>query len=137
MTWGLHFQRASVLFQPCEWVSFLAHTNPGRFSWTICASNFLWRLSYSMNYSKTSCDPCTKCMIELRMGRLYPHVIPPKLPNINSMEQSSSRQSLIVAQPVKKFSPFMEPEGSLLCSQEPTSPRVFILSQMNPVHTFP
>jgi len=31
--------------------------------------------------------------------------------------------------------PFMEPEGSLLCSQCP--PLATILSQMNQVHTFP
>jgi hypothetical protein len=37
-------------------------------------------------------------------------------------------EKLIIAQLVKKFPPFMEPEVSSLCSQEP------ILSQMNPVH---
>jgi hypothetical protein len=31
----------------------------------------------------------------------------------------------------------MEPDGSLTCSQEPATGLVPILSQMNPVHTFP
>jgi len=44
-------------------------------------------------------------------------------------------EKLIVAYMIKKFPNFMEPEGSLPCSQRPIIGTY--ISQMNPVHNFP
>jgi hypothetical protein len=45
------------------------------------------------------------------------------------MEQSHSWEAY--AQLIHNSAPFMEPEDSLLCSEEPTT----VLNQMNPVQT--
>jgi hypothetical protein len=61
-----------------------------------------------------------------------------KLTELIELTNSMSRvlpEKLTVTQVGKKFSLFMETEGSLPCSQTP--PLVPILSQMHPIHTFP